>query len=123
MIQAETITFNKPINQNDISVVENLIYPIFSKKNKKYRQYWNEIRSLFLTSMKIAKLKFFQRHIFWFYVNRTITKGLKKGLPLIKVEETLRKFIRKRVNNEKDIKVKALLGENSIPFISCYERC
>ena len=35
MIQVETIKFNKPIHQNDISFVENLIYPIFSKKTKK----------------------------------------------------------------------------------------
>lgn len=100
MIQEEIIKFYKPANQNDIDIVESLIYPIFSKKNKKDKHYWNEIRSLFLSSMKNANLNFFKRYIFWLYVNRTITKGLKKGLPLIKVEEILRKFIRKRADNE-----------------------
>ncbi len=99
MIQVETIRFNKPIHQNDISVVETLIYPIFSKKNKKDKHYWNEIRSLFLSTMKNAKLKFLQRHIFWLYVNRTITKGMKQGIPLIEVEGTLRKFLRKRIDS------------------------
>ncbi len=99
MTQVETIKFNKPIHQNDISVVEHLIYPIFSKKNKKSQHYWNKIRSLFLSAMKNAKLTFLQRHIFWFYVNRTITKGMKKGLPLIEVEATLRKFLRKRIDS------------------------
>ncbi len=106
MIQEEIIKFYKPANQNDIDVVESLIYPIFSKKIKKNRYYWNEIRSLFLSAMKNANLNFFKRQIFWFYVNRTITRGLKKGTPLIKVEEAFRKFIRKHVDNEKDLKAK-----------------
>jgi len=106
MIQEETIKFYQPTNQNDIDLVESLIYPIFSKKNEKDKHYWNEIRSLFLSAMKNAGLDFFQRHIFWLYVNRIITKGLKKGISLIKVEETLRKFIRKHANNEKDLKPK-----------------
>ncbi len=104
MIQKEMIKFHKPVNQNDIDLVQNIIYPIFSKKNKKEKHYWNKIRSLFLSAMKNANLNFFKRHIFWFYVNRTINKGLKKGKPLIKVEETLRKFIRRRVDDEKDRK-------------------
>lgn len=108
MIQEEIIKFYKPVNQNDIDVVENLIYPVFSKKNKKDKHYWNEIQSLFLSAMKNANLNFLKRYIFWLYVNRTITKGLKKGIPLIKVEETLRKFLRKRVDNEKDRKGNAI---------------
>jgi len=107
MIQEEIIKFYKPANQNDIDVVEDLIYPVFSKKNKKNKHYWNEIQSLFLSAMKNANLNFLKRYIFWLYVNRTITKGLKKGIPLIKVEETLRKFLRKRVDNEKDRKAYA----------------
>ncbi|WP_287584391.1 class I SAM-dependent methyltransferase [Candidatus Borrarchaeum sp.] len=107
MVQEEIIKFHKPANQNDIAVVESLIYPIFSKKNKKDKHNWNEIQSLFLSTMKNANLNFFKRHIFWFYVNRTITKGMKKGIPLIKVEETLRKFIRKHVDKEKDRKAYA----------------
>jgi len=102
--------FHKPVNQNDINVVESLIYPIFSRKNRKDKHYWNKIRSLFLSAMKNAKLNFFKRHIFWLYVNRTITKGLKKGIPLIKVEETLRKFLRKHADNEKDRKANAFKG-------------
>jgi SAM-dependent methyltransferase len=104
MTQEETIEFHKSANQNDISNVESFIYPIFAKKSEKDEHYWSEIRSLFLSAMKNANLGFFKRHIFWFYVNRTITKGLKKGIPLIEVEETLRKFIRKRVDREKDRK-------------------
>jgi SAM-dependent methyltransferase len=107
MTQEETIKFHKPIDQNDINLVESFIYPIFSKKNKQDKHYWKEIRSLLLSAMKNAKVNFFKRYIFWLYVNRTITKGLKKGIPLIKVEETLRKFIRKRVDNEKDLKANA----------------
>ena len=108
MIQEDIIKFYKPTNQNDIDVVEDLIYPVFSKKNKKNKHYWNEIQSLFLSAMKNANLNFLKRYIFWLYVNRTITKGLKKGIPLIKVEETLRKFLRKRVDNEKDRKGNAI---------------
>ncbi len=102
MIQEETIKFYNPINQNDIEVVESLIYPIFSKKSEKDKHYWNEIRSLFLTAMKNANLNYVKRNIFWLYVNRTIKKGLNNGKRLIQVEETLRKFIRKRADNEKD---------------------
>lgn len=104
MIQEETIKFHKPIDQNDINIVESLIYPIFSKKNKKNKQYWKEIRSSLLSAMKYAEVNSFKRNVFWLYVNRTITKGLKKGTPLIKVEKKLRKFIRRRVDNEKDRK-------------------
>ena len=104
MIQEETIKFHKPIDQNDISVAESIIYPIFSKKTKEDQHYWNEIRSLLLSAMKNAGVNSFKRNIFWFYVTRTITNGLKKGIPLIKVEEVLRKFIRKHVDNEKDLK-------------------
>jgi 2-polyprenyl-3-methyl-5-hydroxy-6-metoxy-1,4-benzoquinol methylase len=108
MAEEETIEFHRPSNQNDIQLVQDLVYPIFSKKTKKNKHYLNEIRSLFLTAMKNAHLSFFIRHIFWLYVNRTITSGLKKGLPLIEVEQTLRKFIRKRVDPEKDRKALAL---------------
>lgn len=104
MTQEETIKFHKPINQNDIDIVESLIYPIFSKKSKEDKHYWNEIRSLLLSAMNHAGINSFKSKIFWFYVNRIITKGLKKETPLIKVEETLRKFIRKRAKNEIDEK-------------------
>lgn len=104
MIQEESIKFHKPTHQNDISVVENLIYPIFSKKDKINEHYWNEIRSLFLSAMKNANLNFFKRHIFWFYVNRTIMRGLKRGMPLIEVEETLRTFLRNHVDESRDKK-------------------
>jgi SAM-dependent methyltransferase len=107
MTQEETIKFHKPANQNDIQLVESLIYPIFSKKSNRDKHYWSEIRSLFLSAMKNAKLNFFRRHIFWLYVNRTITSGFKKGIPLIEVEQTLRKFIRKHVDPEKDRKTLA----------------
>ncbi len=96
MIQEETIKFHNPTNQNDIDVVERLIYPIFSKKTNKDKHYWNEIRLLFLSAMKNANLGYFKRHIFWIYVNRIITKGMKKGIPLIEVEEALRNFVRNR---------------------------
>lgn len=108
MTQVETIKFHKPIDQNDLSIVESIIYPIFSKKTKKEEHYWNEIRSLLLSAMKYFKVNSLKRNIFWLYVNRTITKGLKKGLPLIKVEEKLRKFIRRHVDNEKELKAEEL---------------
>ncbi len=104
MTQVEIIKFHKPIDHNDLNMVESIIYPIFSKKTKKDKHYWNEIRSLLLSAMKHFKVNSLKRNIFWLYVCRTITKGLKKGLPLLKVEKTLRKFIRRHVDNEKDIK-------------------
>ena len=106
MTQVETIKFHKSIDQNDLSIVESIIYPIFSKKTKKDKHYWNEIRSLLLSAMKYFKVNSLKRNIFWLYVNRTITNGLKKGLPLKKVEDTLRKFIRRHVDSEKDLKAK-----------------
>ena len=108
MIQEEAIRFHRPTNQNDIDIVESLIYPIFSNKNKENKHYWNEIRSLLLSAMKYTKVNSFKRNIFWLYVNKTITKGLKEGLPLIKVEEVLRKFIRRHVDNERDLKAKEI---------------
>ena len=108
MIQEETIKFHKPIDQNDINLVESHIYPIFSKKTKEDKHNWEKIRSLLLSAMKHVKVNFLRREIFWLYVNRIITKGLKKGTPLIKVEEVLRKFIRTHVDNEKDLKATEL---------------
>jgi len=108
MIQEETIKFHKPINQNDINLVESHIYPIFSKKTKEDKHNWEKIRSLLLSAMKYVEINFLKRQIFWLYVNRIITKGQKKGIPLIKVEEVLRKFIRTHVDNEKDLKVTEL---------------
>lgn len=96
--------FHKPVNQKDVEVVEKLIYPIFSKRNAKDKYYWKKIRSLFLSTMKNAKLNYFTRNLFWSYVNSTITKGQKKGISLIEVEETLRKFLRKHADNEEDRK-------------------
>jgi 2-polyprenyl-3-methyl-5-hydroxy-6-metoxy-1,4-benzoquinol methylase len=100
------IKFHELDNPNDINIIENVIYPIFSKNDEEYKHYWNEIRSLLISSMKNAKVSYFKRRIFWLYVNRTITKGLKKEIPLIKVEEKLRKFIKRHVNDEKDLKTK-----------------
>ena len=68
MIQEETIKFYKPFNQNDIGNVESFIYPIFLKEDNKDKQYWKEIRSLFLSAMKNADLNYFIRNIFWVYI-------------------------------------------------------
>lgn len=108
MIQQETIKFHKLKDPNDIKIVEDIIYPIFSKNIKEEKNYLNEIRSLILASMKYVKVNSLKRKIFWLYVSRTIFKGIKKGLPLIEVEDTLRKFIRSHVDNDKDIKAKEL---------------
>jgi SAM-dependent methyltransferase len=94
--------FHTPANQNDIVVVQDLIYPIFSRKHRTDRRYWSQIRSLFLSAMKNAGLNSFKRQVFWLYVDRTITRGLKKGLPLIEVEETLRKFLRRHADKDQD---------------------
>ena len=105
MIEPEEITFNKLEDPNDLSVVEGLIYPIFSKKNAQYHYYWKEIKRLFLVAMKNANLGFLSRNLFWFYVNRVVTQGSRQGIPLIEVEANLRKFLRKRVahhNYDKD---------------------
>jgi ubiquinone/menaquinone biosynthesis C-methylase UbiE len=102
------LKFHKFNHQNDINIIEQLIYPIFSKKTQKDTLYWKEIRSLFLSAMKNAKLTSFQRNVFWWYVNRKITKGLQNGTPLIEVEYSLRKFIRRFSNDEKDKKPLAI---------------
>lgn len=58
--------------------------------------------------MKSVKVNYLKRKIFWLYVSKTILKGIKKGLPLIEIEKTLRKFIKRHVDNDKDIKAKEL---------------
>jgi SAM-dependent methyltransferase len=107
-MQQESITFHHPDHENDLSMVESVIYPLFTQQNEKNKQYWNKIRSLFLTAMKNANLNLLKRHMFWLYVNRTITKGLKNGKPLIEIEETLRSFLRARVDDEEDKKTLAI---------------
>jgi hypothetical protein len=52
MSQAEKIKFNKPIDQNDINIVESIIYPIFSKKNEQNKRYRKKIQSLLFSAMK-----------------------------------------------------------------------
>ena len=99
-----SIEFHKPKNENDINAIERLIYPIFSKKSEEDVLYWKKIRSLFLAAMKNAELSSFQRNIFWFFINRVMTKNIKKGNPLKEVEDTLRKFIRRFSNGERDTK-------------------
>lgn len=108
MIQEEIIKFHKPVNSKDIDLVENVIYPIFFRNTNNDKQYLNEIKSSFLAAMKEANLNFLKRYIFWLYVYRTITQGIKKGLPLVRVEDTLRKFIRNHAGNEKDKKEYAI---------------
>lgn len=93
---------------NDLSIVENLIYPVFRKKNDQNKLYWEETKKAFLTAMKNAGLDFIKRYILWLYVNRTITNGVKQGIPLIEVEEKLRKFLRNRTahhNHEEDLRI------------------
>ena len=102
MTQDTSNKFHKTIHNNDLDVVETLIYPIFSKKTKKNKHYWNVIRSLLLSALKSANVNILRRNILWFYVNRTITKGVKKGKPLLEVEEKIRKFLRRHVDEEKD---------------------
>ena len=94
MIQEISIQFNN-LKQNDLSNVESILFPVFSKMNKQSQLYWKQIRDLFLTTMKEAKLNWLRRKVFWFYVNRTIVKGQKDGKPLIEIESTLRIFLRK----------------------------
>ncbi|MFX1575120.1 MAG: class I SAM-dependent methyltransferase [Promethearchaeota archaeon] len=108
MIQINTIKFNKINDQNDISRVESLITPIFSGKSDEQKRYRKKIKSLLLEAMRNAGANSFKRKAFWFYVNITLSSGLKKGEPLIKIEEKLRNFIRKHVDREKDIKTQEL---------------
>ncbi len=104
MIQEIVTEFNKSNNQNDVSKVESIISPIFSGKDKESKQFRENIKGLLLDAMKNAGTNSFQRNAFWFYVKKTITKGLKNGKPIIEVEESLRNFIRKHVDRDKDIK-------------------
>ncbi|MFX1503803.1 MAG: class I SAM-dependent methyltransferase [Promethearchaeota archaeon] len=104
MTQGIVIEFNKSNDQNDLSKVESIISPIFSGKDKESKQFREKIKRLLLDAMKNAGTNSFQRNVFWFYVNKTITKSLKNGKPLLEVEESLRNFIRKHVNRDEDIK-------------------
>jgi len=104
MTQEIVIEFNKSSDQNDLSKVESIISPIFSGKDKERKQLREKIKILLLDSMKNTGTNSFKRNAFWFYVNKTIINGLKKGEPLIKIEESLRNFIRKHVDREKEIK-------------------
>ena len=61
-----------------------------------------QIRKSLFSSMKEGNTNSFQRKVFWWYVKKNITKGAKKGIPLLEVEEGLRKFIRRFVDPEKD---------------------
>ena len=99
-----SINFNKPNNKNDINAIQRLLYPIFSKKSEEDVLYWKEIRSLFLAAMKNAELTSFQRKVFWLFINKVMTKNIKKGNPLREVEDTLRKFVRRFSNGAKDTK-------------------
>ena len=99
-----SINFNKPNNKNDINAIQRLLYPIFSKKSEGDLLHWKKIRSLFLTAMKNAELTSFQRNVFWLFINRVMTKNIKKGNPLRVVEDTLRKFVRRFSNSGKDTK-------------------
>jgi len=94
--------FHTSADQNDIGVVQDLVYPIFSRKRRTDKRYWSHIRSLFLSAMKNAGLNFFKRQVFWLYVDRTITRGLKRKLPLIEVEGTLREFLRRHADKDQD---------------------
>jgi len=104
MTQERRLRFHENIFQNNLNHIESVVYSIFSKKNEVYKQYWNKIHSLLLSSMKNANVNSFQRYAFWFYINKIITKGLKNGIPLIKVEERLRKFVRKYANDKENLK-------------------
>jgi ubiquinone/menaquinone biosynthesis C-methylase UbiE len=99
-----SINFHKSNYKNDINAIERLLYPIFSKKSEEDVLYWKKIRSLFLAAMKNAELTSFQRNIFWLFINRVMTKNIKKGNPLREVENTLRKFVRRFSNSGKDTK-------------------
>ncbi len=104
MTQEIIIEFNKSNDQNDLSKVESIISPIFSGKDTKKKHFREKIKILLLDAMKNAGTNSFKRNAFWFYVNKTITNGLKKGEPLIKIEESLRNFVRKHVDRDRDIK-------------------
>jgi ubiquinone/menaquinone biosynthesis C-methylase UbiE len=100
--------FHKPVDQNDLGVVQDFVYPMFSKKRETDKRYWNRTKSLFLSAMRNARLNFLIRHVFWLYVDRTITKGQRKGVSLNEVEETLRRFLRGHAHNREDRKAYAV---------------
>ncbi len=89
----------KYVEINDLKKVESLIYPVFSKHTKQNQNYWKEIHDLFLSAMKNVKLNWLRRNVFWIYVNRIISNGVKEGKTLREVESIIRKFIRKHTNN------------------------
>ena len=89
----------KYVDVNDLKKVESLIFPVFSKDTKKNQIYWKEIHDLFLTAMRNVKLNWLRRNVFWIYVNRTISNGIKEGKTILEIESILRKFLRKHTNN------------------------
>ena len=92
----------KTKNQNDLDIVETIVFPIFSKETEQDIHYWKEIRSLMMKALKEAHVNSVRRKVFWTYVNRKITKGIKKGKRLSQIEAEIRTFLKRHMDEEQD---------------------
>lgn len=92
----------EPGDRNDLGAVEDTIYPVFARRTEKDARACKAIRQMLLSAMQQSGVKAFERHVFWWYVNRAVTRGLKQGIPLIRVEASLRKFVRKVTGTRKE---------------------
>ncbi len=103
MVLGKIVGFNELIDENNLDVIQDIVFQIFSKKTKNDKDNWKKIRSLLLLSLKNGKVNLFKRSIFWIYVNRTIIKGIKKRETLLEIEKRLRKFTKRHTDEEKDL--------------------
>ncbi|MBN1214807.1 MAG: class I SAM-dependent methyltransferase [Candidatus Lokiarchaeota archaeon] len=92
----------KTKDQNDLDIVENIVFPIFLKRTEQDIHYWKEIRLLMMKALKEAHVNSVRRKVFWTYVNRKITKGIKKGKRLSQIEAEIRTFLKRHMDEEKD---------------------
>ncbi|MBN2153672.1 MAG: methyltransferase domain-containing protein [Candidatus Lokiarchaeota archaeon] len=91
----EHARFHKPANQNDITAVERVVYAAFSKKSPEDTLHWEGIRGALRSATLRAGVSPCKAAVFWWFVNKSITNGIKRGIPLVEVEASLRKLVRR----------------------------
>jgi len=104
MNQLSATLFKSTSPDNPLNIVEEVIVPVFQKKISEDRKHWKMIKSLFLSAMKEGNLGFIKRHVLWYYVNYSITNGIKNQNSLFEIEKKAKAFFEKRLDFEKTIK-------------------
>ena len=98
------MNFSKNRNANDLSELEKIIFPAAKGTTTNNRKHFKNVRALFLSAFKEAKVGFVKRHLVWTYIARSLKKGISQGKTLYEIEQPLRSFFRKRVDFEKETK-------------------